>query len=90
MFQLSSSEKVDVLSIDAGESEDSPPSSPVYEELVELKTRAVAQLNINWPAGPNFCAQKQGARPKSKLDERFFASKITTSSLGPPIFSRFA
>ncbi len=28
----------------------SPIQSPQYEELIELVTRAVAKLNINWPA----------------------------------------
>lgn len=35
-LQLSSSIEVDVLSIDAGESDDSPLHSPGYEELVEV------------------------------------------------------
>ncbi len=50
MLTLSSSEEVDVLNIKAGETEDSPPHSPTFEELVEVLTRAVAKLNIDWPA----------------------------------------
>lgn len=43
---LSSSEEVDVLSIEVGGFEDSPPLSPSYEELLEAATCAVAKLNI--------------------------------------------
>lgn len=53
MLQCSSSEEVDVLSVDSdtirGE-EDSPSLSPTYEELVEVITRAVDKLHIEWPA----------------------------------------
>lgn len=34
-FQLSSSEEIDVLSIKAGDFEDSPPQVPAYEELIK-------------------------------------------------------
>lgn len=47
VLQLSSSEEVDVLSIKAGEIEDLPLLSPVYEELVEVVTCAVSKLNSN-------------------------------------------
>ncbi len=57
---LSSSEEVDVESV-----EYSPLQSPQYEELLEVVTRAVAKLNIDWPA------EKQAKPQKSKLDERF-------------------
>ncbi len=57
---LSSSEEVDVESV-----EYSPLQSPQYEELLEVVTRAVAKLNIDWPA------EKQAEPQKSKLDERF-------------------
>ncbi|ROL46761.1 hypothetical protein DPX16_12654 [Anabarilius grahami] len=63
-LQHSSPEEVDVLSVGMGE-DDTPSLSPAYEELVEVITCAVAKLNIEWPA------EKQGTRPKSKLDERF-------------------
>lgn len=50
MLALSSFEEVDIVSIEAGESDDSPPVSPDYEELVEIVTHSVAKLNIYWPA----------------------------------------
>ncbi len=55
---LSSSEEVDVKSVD----DESHPQSPQYEELMEVVTRAVAKLNISWPA------EKQAELQKSKLD----------------------
>lgn len=50
VLHLSSLEEFDVLSIDAGESEDSPLQSPGYKELVEVVTCAVSRLNIDLPA----------------------------------------
>ncbi len=49
----------------------SPTLSPQYEELLEVEvfTRAVAKLNINWPA------DDQTEKQRSKLDERFLRSK---------------
>lgn len=61
MFMLSSSEGVDIVSIKAGDIEDSPPVSPAYEELVEVVTRAVTKLNIKRPA------EKQEVCHKNKL-----------------------
>lgn len=49
VLMLSSSEELDVLSIEAGGIEDLPSPSPSYEEPVEVITRAVAKLNITWP-----------------------------------------
>lgn len=49
MLVLSSSEELDILSIDAGDIEDSPPLSPAYEELLEVVTHAVNMLNVDWP-----------------------------------------
>ncbi len=48
-----------------GVDEDSPPRSPQYEELLEMVTRTVAKLNINWPV------EKQAEPQKSKVDECF-------------------
>ncbi len=45
VFHLSPSEEEDVESADY-----SPIQSPQYEELLEVVTRAVAKLNIDWPA----------------------------------------
>ncbi|XP_051748176.1 ribonuclease inhibitor-like [Ctenopharyngodon idella] len=42
-LQLSSSEELDVVGVDAGD-EDSPSQSPAYEELLEVVTRAVEKL----------------------------------------------
>lgn len=48
MLMLSSSEGVDIVSIEAGEFEELPALSPAYEELVEVVTHAITKLNINW------------------------------------------
>ncbi|XDV52010.1 hypothetical protein PO909_020792 [Leuciscus waleckii] len=50
MLELSGSEELDILSIEAGECEDSPPHSLAFKELLEVVTQAVAKLNIDWPA----------------------------------------
>ncbi len=44
-LQLSDSEELDVVSVNARDTEDLPPQSRAYEELVEVVTRAV-----DWPA----------------------------------------
>ncbi len=44
-LQLSDSEELDVVSVNARDTQDSPPQSRAYEELVEVETRAV-----DWPA----------------------------------------
>ncbi len=44
-LQLSDSEELDVVSVNARDTDDSPPQSCAYEELVEVVTRAV-----DWPA----------------------------------------
>lgn len=49
MLTLSSSEEVDMESVDR----DSPPHSPQYEEFLEVVTRGVAKLSIEWPAEKN-------------------------------------
>ncbi len=49
--------------------EDSPPQSHAYEELVEVVTRAVERLNINLPA------EREDIRLKSRLDECFLPSR---------------
>lgn len=38
MLRLSSSEELDILSINAGDIEDSPPLFPAYDELLEVVT----------------------------------------------------
>ncbi|XP_067241145.1 uncharacterized protein [Chanodichthys erythropterus] len=64
-LHLSSSEDADVMSVDAGE-EGPPSSSPAYEELLGVVTRAVDKLNISWPE-----TERGDLKQKSKLDERF-------------------
>lgn len=76
MLGLSSSEEVDVLSIEVGDFKDSPPFFTAYEELLEVVTHAVAKLNIDWPS------EKQEALQKSKLDERFLLSRAQPSRRG--------
>lgn len=49
VLQFYSSEELDVVSIDDEDVEDLPPHYPAYEDL-EVVTRAIARLNINWPA----------------------------------------
>ncbi|XDV29637.1 hypothetical protein PO909_032721 [Leuciscus waleckii] len=79
ILQLSSSEELDVVSIDA-ESEDSPPQSHAFEELLDVITRAVERLSIEWPE------DRQGARSKSKLDERFLPSRAQPQCRSLPFF----
>ncbi len=43
--------------------------SPQFDELLQVVTRAVTKLNIDWPA------ENQTEQQKSKLDERFLRSK---------------
>ncbi|KAL0194819.1 hypothetical protein M9458_008391, partial [Cirrhinus mrigala] len=54
MLHLSSSVEVDVETV----GEVSAPQFPQYEELLEVVTRAVAKLNIDWPAEPQVEPQK--------------------------------
>ncbi|CAM4693006.1 unnamed protein product [Leuciscus chuanchicus] len=79
ILQLSSSEELDIVSIDA-ESEDSPPQSHAFEELLDVITRAVERLSIEWPE------DRQGARSKSKLDERFLPSRAQPQRRSLPFF----
>ncbi|MGL5405218.1 MAG: hypothetical protein ACRDAX_00050, partial [Propionibacteriaceae bacterium] len=77
-MQLSSSEELESVSV--RETEDSPPQSRAYEELVEVVTRAVEKLNIDWPS------ERQDVRPKSKLDERFLPARSQPQRRGLPFF----
>ncbi len=72
---LSSSEEGECESAEAP-----PPVSPQYEELLEVMTRAVAKLNISWPA-------EEHAEPQtSKLDERFLRAKRSPPTRSLPFF----
>ncbi len=75
VFHLSPSEEEDVESTGF-----SPTLSPQYEELLEVVTRAVAKLNINWPA------DDQTEEQRSKLDERFLSSKSLPLRRSLPFF----
>ncbi|KAL0163034.1 hypothetical protein M9458_042430, partial [Cirrhinus mrigala] len=66
---ISSSEEVDVVSVD----EAAAPQFPQYEELLEVVTRAVAKLSIDWPAEP-------------LLDERFLRSRPPPARRSLPFF----
>ncbi len=57
-LQLSDSEELDAAN--ARDTEDSPPQSRAYEELVV--TRAVEKLSIDWPA------ERENVRSRGKLD----------------------
>ncbi len=75
VFHLSPSEEEDVESTGF-----SPTLSPQYEELLEVVTRVVAKLNINWPA------DDQTEEQRSKLDERFLRSKSLPLRRSLPFF----
>ncbi|MGL5564837.1 MAG: hypothetical protein ACRDC4_03815 [Plesiomonas sp.] len=48
---------------------------------MEVVTRAVARLNIDWPAD-----QQEARQPKSKLDERFLPTRLQPLKRGLPFF----
>ncbi len=75
-FLFSSSEEIDVGSAEYV----SPSLSPQYEELVEVVTRAVAKLNIDWPA------ERQVEPQRGKLDERFLRFKTPSPHRSLPFF----
>ncbi len=78
---LSSSEEESSASVNQDEAVDLPPQSVLFEELLKVVTRAVAKLNIEWPAERE-CQE----RPKSKLDERFLCSRSPPLRRGLPFF----
>ncbi|KAI2650209.1 hypothetical protein H4Q32_000145 [Labeo rohita] len=73
---LSSSEEVDLESA----IEEPLPQSLQYEELLEVVTRAVDKLNIDWPA------EVKATPQRSKLDERFLRSKPPPPMRSLPFF----
>ncbi|KAL0164602.1 hypothetical protein M9458_040355, partial [Cirrhinus mrigala] len=73
---ISSSEEVDVESVEDVQA----PQFPQYEELLEVVTRAVAKLNIDWP--PESLVEPQ----RSKLDERFLRSRPPSARRSLPFF----
>ncbi len=56
--------------------------SPQFDELLQVVTRAVTKLNIDWPA------ENQTEQQKSKLDERFLHSKSLAPRRSMLFFSR--
>ncbi len=76
-LQLSNSVELDAAN--ARDTEDSPPQSHAYEELVELVTRAVEKLSIDWPA------EREDVRSRGKLDERFLPSRAQPQCRGLPL-----
>ncbi|KAL0195160.1 hypothetical protein M9458_008732, partial [Cirrhinus mrigala] len=66
-LHLSSSEEGDLEST----AEEASPQSVQYEELLEVVTRAVAKLNIDWPAEEKAAPQKAFIQPAS-LQSGFF------------------
>ncbi|KAI2665230.1 UDP-sugar-dependent glycosyltransferase 52 [Labeo rohita] len=74
VLPISSSEEVKSESVGVA------PHSPQYEELLEVVTRAVAKLNIDWPA------EKQAEPQRSKLDERFLRNRPPPSHRSLPFF----
>ncbi|KAL0167364.1 hypothetical protein M9458_039208, partial [Cirrhinus mrigala] len=73
---ISSSEEVDVESVEDVQA----PQFPQYEELLEVVTRAVAKLNIDWP--PESLVEPH----RSKLDERFLRSRPPSARRSLPFF----
>ncbi|KAI2664245.1 Transposon Ty3-G Gag-Pol polyprotein [Labeo rohita] len=73
-LRLSSSEEVDIESVEEA------PQSVQYEELLEVVTRAVEKLKIDWPA------ESQSELQKSKLDERFLPSRPPSARRSLPFF----
>ncbi|KAI2655955.1 Transposon Ty3-G Gag-Pol polyprotein [Labeo rohita] len=72
----SSSEEVDVVSVDS----QTLPQSPRYDELLEVVTRAVERLNLDWPEA------NLVDLPASRLDERFLRSQAAPSRRSLPFF----
>ncbi|KAL0151133.1 hypothetical protein M9458_053646 [Cirrhinus mrigala] len=73
-LRLSSSEEADIESVEE------TPQSEQYEEQLEVVTRAVEKLKIDWPA------ESQSEPQKSKLDERFLRSRPPSARRSLPFF----
>ncbi|KAL0161741.1 hypothetical protein M9458_045466, partial [Cirrhinus mrigala] len=67
-LHLSSSEGGDLEST----AEEASPQSVQYEELLEVVTRAVAKLNINWPAEEKVAPQRRSKPPSPRRSLPFF------------------
>ncbi len=82
-LKLPDSEELDVVNANARDTEDSPPQSPAYEELVEVVTRAVEKLGIDWPA------EREVVNSKGKLNECFLPSCAQPQCQGLQFFPDF-
>lgn len=80
---LSSSEELDIFSIKASDLYDSSAHSLRYEELVEVITRTMVKLNIDWPA-KKWEAQKRVSLMRSPT------SRLAVLSLRKPYSSRIS
>ncbi|KAJ7990662.1 hypothetical protein DPEC_G00302720 [Dallia pectoralis] len=74
--QPSSSEEMEVENLEA--EAELLVQSPANEELLEVLTRAVGKLNIEWPA------DRQESASTSKLNERFLPSRALPPRRGLP------
>lgn len=80
-MHCSSSEELESVSVQAVETEDhETPLSQGYEELLEVVTRAVAKLSVDWPQ------DQQQVTPISKLDERYLKKRVQPQRRGLPFF----
>ncbi len=72
--------ELDVVSANAMFTEDSPPQSHAFEELVEVMTRAVERLSIDWSA------EREDVHSKSRLDEHFLPYRAQLQCRGLTFF----
>ncbi len=77
----SSSEEEGSASVERNEAVGFPPQSVSFEELLEVVTRALAKLKIEWPGD-----KEHQEYPKSKLDERFLRSRSLPPHRSLPFF----
>ncbi len=73
-LQLSDSEEL--VTSNARDTEDSPSQSRAYEELVEVVTKAVEQLCIDWPA------EREDDRSRGKLAKHILPSRAQPQRRG--------
>ncbi len=74
-----SSEEEGSASVERDEAVGLPPQSVSFEEQLEVVTRTVEKLNIEWPAD-----KERQERPKSKVDKRLLRSRSPPPRQGLP------
>lgn len=79
VLHFSSSEEVDIMSVDVVDAEEPSHSSPAFDGLLEVVTNS--RLKLDWPM------KTQSTRPQSMLDERFLKQKPLPSRQNMPFFS---